>query len=84
MVNQDKICYHYGNGECKLLAYRKSPKAGLTPQKCTGWNKQMASLPRQSNNSLDDLGPFHICLQAEGLCDACKYTEAKCKLSMEV
>ena len=82
MTNQDKICYHYGNGECKILAYRKSPKAGLTPTKCTGWNDK-CKFAKTEQQFTDDLDRSIFVCRQKGICDECKYTEVKCKLSME-
>ena len=82
MNNEKIICCHYGNGECKILAYRESPKAGLTPMRCTGWDDKckFAKTEQQFTDDLDQ--SIFVCRQ-KGLCDTCKYTEVKCKMSME-
>lgn len=82
MTNQDKICCHYGNGECKILAYRKSPKAGLTPQKCTGWDDK-CKFAKTEQQFTDDLDRSIFVCRQKGLCNNCKYREVECKLSME-
>ena len=82
MTNLEKICCHYGNGECKILAYRKSPKAGLTPMKCSGWDNDCKFAKTEQQFTEDNDRAIFVCRQ-KGLCDTCKYTEVKCKLSME-
>lgn len=82
MTNLDKICCHYGDGECKLLAYRKSPKAELTPMKCDGWNSKCKFAKTTQQFTDDNDRAIFVCRQ-KGLCDTCKYTDVKCKMSME-
>ena len=82
MTNLEKICCHYSNGECKLLAYRESPKAELTPMKCTGWDGACKFAKTAQQFTDDNDRAIFVCRQ-KGLCDTCKYTEVKCKMSME-
>ncbi len=82
MTNQDKICCHYCNGECELLAYRKSPKAELTAMKCTGWDDKCKFAKTAQQFTDDNDRAIFVCRQ-KGLCDTCKYVDVKCKMSME-
>lgn len=78
MTNLEKICYHYHNGECKILTVRSN----RTPQKCNGWDNK-CKFAKTEQQFIDDLDRSIFVCRQKGLCDNCKYTEAKCKLSME-
>lgn len=82
MNNLDKICCHYGDGECKILTVQETIKSNRTPQKCDGWDNKCKFAKTAQQFTDDNDRAIFVCRQ-KGLCDNCKYTEVKCKLSME-
>lgn len=83
MVNLNKKCKHYNDdGRCRLLAFRRSAKAGLTPVRCDGWDNKCKFAKTEVDFILDNDKSIDIC-RRKGLCDNCKYTKVKCKLSTE-
>lgn len=82
MTNQDKICCHYGDEKCKVLQTRATSKSNRTPQKCTGWDDACKFAKTSQQFADDNDKSIDIC-RHKGLCDNCKYTKVKCKLSTE-
>ena len=82
MTNLEKICCHYGDGECKLLQSNPQNKKKRTAIKCTGWDNKCKFAKTTQQFTDDNDRAIFVCRQ-KGLCDTCKYTEVKCKLSME-
>ena len=82
MINQDKICCHYGDEKCKVLQTRATSNSNRVPQRCCGWDDacKFAKTEQQFTDDLDR--SIFVCRQ-KGLCSDCKYKEVKCKLSME-
>lgn len=79
MTNLDKICCHYGDGECKILIYKEE---NSTPQKCTGWDNKCKFAKTSQQFADDNDKSIDIC-RRKGLCNYCKYSKVKCKKSTE-
>ena len=82
MTNLEKICCHYGDGECKLLQSNPQNKKKRTAIKCTGWDDACKFAKTSQQFADDNDKSIDIC-RRKGLCDNCKYVDVKCKMSME-
>lgn len=82
-MDNEKICKFNNNlSYCSILTNRKTSKHGDNIMRCTGWDDK-CKFAKTEQQFADDLDRSIFVCRQKGLCDTCKYTEAKCKLSME-
>lgn len=76
-MDNEKICNFNNNlSYCSILTDRKTSK------RCTGWDDK-CKFAKTEKQFIDDLDRSIFVCRQKGLCDKCKYTEVKCKLSTE-
>ena len=82
-MNNKKICKFNNNlGYCSLLTNRKTSKPCDNIMRCTGWDDK-CKFAKTEQQFIDDLDRSIFVCRQKGLCDGCKYTEARCILSTE-
>lgn len=82
-MNNKKICKFNNNSSyCSILTNRKTSKHGDSIMRCTGWDDKCKFAKTAQQFIKDNDKSIDIC-RRKGLCDNCKYTDVKCKLSME-
>lgn len=81
-MTNEKICKFFNQATRCSILYAEKTGIGMKMEACDGWNDKckFAKTEQQFTTDLDQ--SIFVCRQ-KGLCDTCKYTEVKCKLSME-
>lgn len=82
-MDNKKICKFNNNlSYCSILTNRKTSKHGDNIMRCTGWDDKCKFAKTTQQFTDDNDKSIDIC-RRKGLCDNCKYTDVKCKLSTE-